>query len=89
MKFSRIRKDKWSHFLVGIGMGLFLQFFFLYLLNYSMFFASLLSFLVAVAISYGFEFYSLVSGKGHYEIMDALASVLGSMIGIAIVYLFR
>ena len=89
MKFRRVERDKWKHFLVGIGMGLFLQFFFLYILNFSLFFASSLSLLVAIAISFGFEFYSLITGKGHYEIMDAVASVLGGAVGIAIVYITR
>jgi len=89
MIFRRIKRDKWKHFFVGIGMGLFLQFFFLYILDYSLFFASFLSFLVSTAISYGFELFSLITGKGHYEFMDAVASVLGGAVGIAIVYIAR
>jgi glycopeptide antibiotics resistance protein len=83
-----IAPDKWKHFIVGIGMGAFLQCFFLFLLNLSLLPATGLSLLLAIMISYGFELYSLITGRGHYEIMDAVASVIGGMVGIGIVALF-
>ena len=78
-----IAPDKWKHFIVGIGMGAFLQCFFLFLLDLSLLPATGLSLLLAVIISYGFELYSLITGRGHYEIMDAIASILGEWWGLA------
>ena len=89
MMFNRIAADKWKHFIVGIGMGAFLQCFFLFVLDHSLLLSTLLSTLLAVAISYGFELYSLFTGRGHYELMDAVASILGGMVGIGLVAFFN
>ena len=89
MMFNRIAPDKWKHFIVGIAMGAFLQCFFLFALDYSLLLSTLLSMLLAIAISYGFELYSLFTGRGHYELMDAVASVLGGMVGIGVVAFFN
>ena len=83
----RIAPDKWKHFIVGIGMGIFLESLFLYV-GFYIVSASLSSLLVAAAISYGFELFSLVTGKGHYDFMDAVASIVGSLVGIGVVYVF-
>jgi hypothetical protein len=45
--------------------------------------ASLWSIGFSIAIAYGFELFSLFTGKGHYELMDAVAGVLGALIGMA------
>jgi glycopeptide antibiotics resistance protein len=84
---KKIAPDKWKHFFVGIGMGAVLQFFFLYALKVSLLPSIFLSVGIAAAISYGFELYSLLSGRGHYEIMDAVASVIGGMVGISLIAL--
>ncbi len=84
---KKIAPDKWKHFFVGIGMGTILQSFFLYALKVSILPSILLSLGIAAAVSYGFELYSLFTGRGHYEIMDAVASVIGGMVGISLIAL--
>jgi len=80
----RIAPDKKKHFLVGIPLGVLLQFLSFYLLPYQPASASVLSFIALTAICYGFELFSLITGKGHYEIIDAIAGVLGGLAGMAI-----
>lgn len=48
----------------------------------------LLAFVAVCAISYGFELISLISGKGHYEIKDAIASVIGGVVGMGLFALY-
>ena len=38
-----------------------------------------------IAISYGFELFSKFTGIGYYDIMDAVASVIGGVVGMGIV----
>jgi hypothetical protein len=38
-----------------------------------------------VAISYGFELYSKYTGHGHYEVMDAVAAIIGGVLGMGVV----
>lgn len=80
-----IAPDKWKHFLTGIPMGIVLQAIAWYLYPPLMY---LLAFTAVCAISYGFELISLLTGKGHYEIKDAIASILGGTVGIGIFALF-
>jgi hypothetical protein len=79
---KRIAPDKWKHFFVGIVMGIFLECFFLYLLGLSLTIGTLFSMAIAIAISYGFELFSLFTGRGHYDILDAVASIIGAGIGV-------
>ena len=44
-----------------------------------------LVFIGVIAISYGFELFSKVTGKGYYEIMDAVAAAVGGVLGMALV----
>ncbi|HVG41325.1 MAG TPA: hypothetical protein VM888_06915 [Chitinophagaceae bacterium] len=85
---KKIAPDKWKHFYVGIVMGIVLQAFLLYLLPLHYQIATAISFLLIAAISYGFELYSLFTGHGHYDFLDAIASVLGGIVGMAITFLF-
>ena len=80
--FKRIPPDKWKHFFVGIGMGVFLQAVFLSLFHLSLLAASIWAFAFSAVIAYGFELFSLITGKGHYELMDAVAGVLGALLGM-------
>ena len=82
---KRIPPDKKKHFIVGIGMGMFLQALFLYFFHLSLLAASIWAFAFSVAIAYGFELFSLISGKGHYEVMDSVAGVLGAIVGMGII----
>ena len=50
--------------------------------------AILISFILVVAISYGFELFSLVTKKGHYDILDAVAGLMGGVIGIGMILFF-
>jgi hypothetical protein len=45
---------------------------------------TLLTFAAVVAVSYGFELFSLVTGRGHHEVLDAVAAVIGGIIGMGI-----
>jgi VanZ family protein len=82
----KIAPDKWKHFFVGIAMGAALQFFFLLLLSSKPLSISLALFF-SIAIGYGFEVYSKITRRGHYEVLDAVAAVIGAVLGIAIILL--
>jgi hypothetical protein len=85
---NKIAKDKWKHFYVGIIMGIVLQAFAFFLLPDHRQLATALVFLVIAGVSYGFELYSLFTGHGHYDFKDAVASVLGGILGMAMAFLF-
>lgn len=84
---KRIAPDKWKHFFVGILMGGVLQAISAYILPNHMLLAAIIAFVLVVLISYGFEVLSLITGKGHYEVMDAIAAIIGGIIGMAAVWL--
>ena len=85
----KIEKDKWKHFWVGIAMGVVLQALALWILPGEIFLASSVVFAIIIAISYGFELYSKLTGHGHHEIMDAVAAIVGGVLGMAITLIFR
>ncbi|MGZ3880689.1 MAG: hypothetical protein ACXVBF_05100 [Flavisolibacter sp.] len=85
----KIAPDKQKHFLVGIVIGLAMEAFFSYLLPNHLVISALLSVAVSFAGAYAFELYSRFTGHGHYELMDAIAALIGAIPGIAIVLLFR
>lgn len=78
----KIAPDKWKHFYVGIGMGAVLQVFFTFLLDAHFGLSIALALFFSIAISYGFELFSKLTGRGHYEVMDAVAAVIGAVLGI-------
>ena len=82
---KKIARDKWNHFFAGIAMGIVLQFFLWNFLPEHPILATVLSFSVVVIVSYGFELFSLITGKGHYEFMDAVAAILGGVLGMGVV----
>jgi len=45
-------------------------------------------FSLIVIISYGFELFSLITGMGRYDFMDAVASAIGGALGMGAVLLF-
>lgn len=65
-------------------MGAVLQAFLLFLLPAHFLYAILITLLLVVCISYGFELTSKITGRGHYDVMDAVASVLGGLIGMGL-----
>jgi VanZ family protein len=83
----KIAPDKRKHFLVGIVMGAVLQTFFLFFLPHHLWYATVLSVVFSFAIAYVFELYSKFTGRGHYELMDAIAALIGALPGIAFVVL--
>lgn len=88
--FNKIAPDKWKHFFVGIPMGAVLEVASAMMFPDSPLLAALVALAVVIVISYGFELFSLITGKGHYDVMDAVASIIGGMIGMlpgALVYL--
>ena len=85
----KIAPDKWKHFFAGLLMGLVLQGIGWWLLPGSFTLSLILAFSIVIAVSYGFELFSKLTGHGHYEIMDAVASVIGGALGIGIIVLFQ
>jgi hypothetical protein len=81
----KIAPDKWKHFFVGIAMGIVLQAIAWWLLPGHALVSVIATFVVVIAISYGFELYSKFTGHGHYEVMDAVASVIGGILGMGAV----
>lgn len=84
----KIAPDKWKHFFVGILMGATLQIFMWYFMPQYYVTGVLISFILVVAISYGFELFSLITKKGHYDILDAVAGIIGGVVGMGIILLF-
>jgi VanZ family protein len=85
----KIAPDKWKHFFVGIVMGAVLQAFFSFLLNAHPGLSILLALFFSIVIGYGFELFSKFTGKGHYDVMDAVAAVIGAIFGIGAVLLVQ
>ncbi|MEP6596547.1 MAG: hypothetical protein ABJA71_11410 [Ginsengibacter sp.] len=80
----KIGRDKWKHFFVGIAMGVVLQAFVWLLFSRQLIWGTVTAFILVIMISYGFELYSKFTGKGHYEVNDAVASTIGGVLGMAI-----
>lgn len=85
----KIAPDKWKHFFTGIVMGTVLQAFFSFLLRAHTGLSIVLAVFFSIAIGYGFELFSKFTGKGHYDVMDAVASVIGAVVGIGLVILIQ
>ena len=81
----KVAPDKWKHFFVGIVMGAVLQALSVWLLSDHPVLATLIAFVLVLAISYGFELFSLFTGKGHYDFVDAIAGAIGGVLGMAVV----
>ncbi|MEP7279525.1 MAG: hypothetical protein ABI813_12825 [Bacteroidota bacterium] len=84
---KKIAPDKWKHFFVGIAMGIVLQLTGCWLLPEHFLLATALVLGFVVTISYVFELFSKITGQGHYEILDAVASIIGGVLGMTIVVL--
>jgi hypothetical protein len=80
----KIAPDKWKHFFVGIAMGLVLPPAGYFIFPGHIYLIDIISFCIIVAISYGFELYSKFTGHGHYDVIDAVAAVMGGGVGMAI-----
>ena len=69
-------------------MGAILQVFTYYLMPKHFVIDIILAFILVVVISYGFELFSLITKKGHYDILDAVAGIIGGVAGMGIILLF-
>jgi VanZ family protein len=81
---KKIAPDKWKHFYVGLAMGVFFQCFACWLLPKHLPVASLGVLAIVIFISYGFELFSKFTGYGHYEVMDAVAAIIGGLLGMGL-----
>jgi glycopeptide antibiotics resistance protein len=84
----KIERDKKKHFFVGIPLGFLLQVIAVYVFPNQELLAYSLSFLILVAICYGFELFSKVTGKGHADHLDAIAGILGGILGQLFYWIF-
>jgi hypothetical protein len=84
---NKIAPDKWKHFYVGIAMGLVLQGCASFFLQEKLLLATVTAFVLVLVISYGFELFSKLTGFGHYDFMDAVASVIGGVLGMGFMVL--
>ena len=79
---KKIAPDKWKHFYAGIVLGAIV-----YRLSILLWpqpvIAVAVSIAIIIAICYGFELFSLISGRGHYELKDAIAGIIGGLAGLA------
>ena len=81
---NKIAPDKWRHFLAGIVMGTVLQTAAWFVLPERPVTGIIIVLVTVIVISYGFELLSLLSGRGHHDIMDAVASIIGGVTGMAV-----
>ena len=86
---KKVAPDKWKHFYTGIFMGIILQAFSSFLIKDHLGLATVIAFIVVIGVSYGFELFSKFSGLGHYDFIDAVASAIGGVIGMALALLFE
>jgi VanZ family protein len=85
----KIAQDKQKHFYVGVVIGIVMEAFFSFLMPAHLGISVILALAISFAGAYAFELFSKISGRGHYELMDAIAALIGAVPGIAIVVLFR
>ena len=86
---KKIAPDKWRHFFVGIAMGAILQAFMLFRIPAHPILATFIALLLVIAISYGFELTSKLTRRGHYDLMDAVASGIGGLLGMGLLLLSK
>lgn len=86
---KNIAADKWKHFFTGIVMGIVMQAAAMYLFPEYMLVASIGVFVLVVIICYGFELFSKYTGMGHYEVLDAIAGILGGVAGMLFFFLLE
>lgn len=81
----KIAPDKWRHFYAGILMGAALEAFAIWFWSPSLFVPGIFIGVAIIAISYGFELFSKITGKGIYDFWDAIASIIGGFLGMFLV----
>ncbi|NII24461.1 hypothetical protein HB364_05195 [Pseudoflavitalea sp. X16] len=85
--FNNIAPDKKRHFYAGILMGAVLQGLGWWLMPGDIALSVVIVLGLVIIISYGFELFSLVTGMGIYDFMDAVASAIGGIFGMGLALL--
>jgi len=83
------QKDKWKHFWVGIPLGMAILYFTLHSLPGRVCVSVYVAFSVLVFVCAMFEIFSLVTDLGFYELMDAVAGILGGVVGMIAFFFFK
>ena len=86
---NKIARDKWRHFFVGIPMGVVLQASLWLLFPGEPVLETVIAFILVITISYGFELFSKFTGRGHYEFNDAVAAIIGGVLGMIIILIVK
>jgi hypothetical protein len=89
MTLKDIAFDKWKHFFVGMVLGILIQAGGWYFLGDRGLTSVLLTIGAVSVLSYGFELFSLWTGRGHYELADAIAGITGGLVGVGLLLLYR
>lgn len=82
---KKIEPDKWKHFFAGIGLGILSFVFINFLLPFQAATKIVLTLGIVVSLNYFFELLSLITSEGVYDVMDAIAGIIGGMIGIVFI----
>lgn len=82
--FYKIAPDKKKHLIVGIPLGILLPFLASFVFPAQPGYVLITSILALIIICYGFELFSKITGRGHADNMDAIAGIVGGLIGIGI-----
>lgn len=85
----KIASDKWKHIYVGTFLGLLFQGIFWWLMPNHPVLGAIINIFLVIVISYGFELFSLITAIGIYEVMDAVASTAGGLLGLLLVLVFQ
>lgn len=86
---NRWGRDKWKHLLVCIPLGIMLQAGAMFFLHDRPATALYLSISIMVFIAYMFEVFSLITDLGYYELLDAIASITGGVLGILLFFCLK
>ncbi len=85
----KISYDKWKHFYVGILLAVFFQIVLQFHLSVAFAPALAMNMLLVNIIGFGFELFSKITGWGHAELRDALATLMGGMAGAVFILLLE
>ncbi len=80
--------DKWKHFFIGIPLGSGLLYGSQFAVPENHFLSGFLALSLLFFFCFMFEVFSLISDLGFYELMDAIAGVIGGILGMIILYIF-
>lgn len=81
----KIARDKWRHFYAGIVMGAGLQAVAIWIWSPMLLVPAIFVSVIVIAVSYGFELFSKITGKGIYDFWDAVASIIGGAVGMIMI----